>query len=227
MQGRTMFTVESRTISDQVQARLRELILSNQLLPGTRIDQTELARQMGVSIIPLREAIARLQTSGLVRIIPRRGAFVEPISADELTDIYFVREVLEEQSGRLAANRLTDDDVTQLTELVAHMERATAIQHYDDLFELNRAFHFTIYRAAHRPQLLALIQQLWDKSDRYRRLYTYLPERADTALAEHKAILTACQRRNVDALGTALRVNVRQTTTGLLERMTQQLPEQQ
>ena len=119
-----MFTVESRTISDQVQARLRELILSNQLLPGTRIDQTELARQMGVSIIPLREAIARLQTSGLVRIIPRRGAFVEPISADELTDIYFVREVLEEQSGRLAANRLTDDDITQLTELVAHMERA-------------------------------------------------------------------------------------------------------
>lgn len=209
-----------RTVTDQVQARLRDLILSGSLAPGTRIDQTELARRFGTSVIPIREALARLQSSGLVRIVPHRGVFVEELSADELVDIYGVREVLEEQAARLAADHLTDADVARLEALAHQMEMLAEAGDYAAYLQLNREFHFTIYQASHRRHLLQMIKQLWDQSERYRRLQMHLfPERARAALFELHAILSACQRRDRDALGYMVRYKVHQTTTGLLEKM--------
>lgn len=208
-----------RTITDQVHAGLRDLILRGTLVPGEKIDQAELAKQFGTSLIPIREALARLRASGLVSIVPRRGAFVQPLSGEELLDIYFVRELLEEQAARLAADHLTDFDITRLEDLVRQMEQATAAADYMALLELNRQFHFTIYNTARRRHLLQIIEQLWDQSDRYRRVYTRIPERAKTALFEHQAILAACRVRDGDAMGETVRHNVHQTTTGLLEKI--------
>jgi len=208
-----------RTITDQVHAGLRDLILTGTLVPGEKIDQAELAKRFGTSLIPIREALARLRASGLVRIVPRRGAFVEPLSSEELLDIYFVRELLEEQAARLAADHLTDADITHLENLMHQMEQATAEENYWALLDLNRQFHFTIYNAARRRHLLQIIEQLWDQSDRYRRVYTRIPERARTALVEHQAILAACRERDGDAMGQTVRHNVHQTTTGLLAKI--------
>jgi DNA-binding GntR family transcriptional regulator len=211
--------VVEKTVADQVQTKLRDLILSGALVPGAKIDQADLARTFGTSVIPVREALARLQSTGLVRIVPHRGAFVEAVSNEEVIDIYFVREVLEEQAARLAADHLTEADIVTLQNLVNQMEEATKERNHEALFMFNREFHFTIYRAAQRRHLFQIITQLWDQSDRYRRLYTYMPNRASTALAEHKAILAACQQRDKDAMGSTVRYNVHQTTTGLQEEM--------
>ncbi|HWQ15276.1 MAG TPA: GntR family transcriptional regulator [Roseiflexaceae bacterium] len=209
-----------RTATEQVLAHLRQLIMTGALAPGTRIDQAELAQRFGVSVVPVREALARLQSSGLVRIVPHRGVFVESLSADELIDIYNVRELLEEYAARLASAHLTDADVAALEGIAAGMEATAEAEDYDTYLALNRELHFTIYRAARRPYLLQIIGQLWDRSTRYRRLQLHtIPDRARNAMFEIQAIITACRRRDTDAMGYLVRYKVHQTTVGLLEQL--------
>ncbi len=209
-----------RTMTEQVMTRLRDMILSGELAPGSRLDQNDLARQFGVSLVPLREALARLRSSGLVRIVPHRGVFVESLSVEELLDIYQVRESLEELAARLAAPRLSADDLTTLDRLKAEMEQAAAVDDFDRFLDLHREFHFTIYRAAGRRHLLQLIAQLWDLSARYRRFQLYaFPDRVHTSLFEAQAILDACHRRDPEALACMVRYKVHQTVVSLLDIM--------
>lgn len=209
-----------RTMTEQVMTRLRDMILSGELAPGSRLDQNDLARQFGVSLVPLREALARLQSSGLVRIVPHRGVFVESLSVEELLDIYQVRESLEELAARLAALRLSADDLTTLDRLKAEMEQTAAVDDFDRFLDLHREFHFTIYRAAGRRHLLQLIAQLWDLSARYRRFQLYaFPDRVHTSLFETQAILDACHRRDPEALACMVRYKVHQTVVSLLDVM--------
>jgi DNA-binding GntR family transcriptional regulator len=207
-----------RTVTEQVYEQVRASIRHGELLPGQRIDQGMLARRFGTSIVPVREALARLRADGLVRIVPHRGAFVEEMSSDELIDIYGMRELLEEQAARLAAAQLREEALARLEELALQMEAATAQGDYEALFQLNRLFHFTIYAAAGRRQLLQIIEQLWDQGDRYRRISAALPERAREALAEHRAILEAGRRRDAEALGYTVRHHIHQTTVRLLNQ---------
>jgi DNA-binding GntR family transcriptional regulator len=213
-----MADAPQRTITAQIAAQLRDMILGGVLPPGSRIDQTDLAQRFGVSVVPVREALARLQSSGLVRIMPHRGVFIEDLSADELVDIYNVRELLEEHAARLAADRLTDADLTQLEQIVARMIETAEAGDFDTFLELNRTFHFTIYRAAHRRTLLLLISQLWDRSTRYRHLQLHVfPDRARASQFETNAILAACRRHDRDAIGYLVRYKIHQTIVGLLD----------
>jgi DNA-binding GntR family transcriptional regulator len=209
-----------RTVTEQVQGQLRDMILAGTLAPGSRIDQAEVAQRFGVSVVPVREALARLQSSGLVRIVPHRGAFVEALSSEELIDIYHVREVLEEQAARLAAPHLADNDVATLEDLERRMGALADSGGFDVFLDLNRELHFTIYRASGRRYLLGIIEQLWDQSTRYRRLHLHAaPERARASMFETHAIVAAARRRDADALGYLVRYKVHQTTVGLLERI--------
>jgi DNA-binding GntR family transcriptional regulator len=98
------------------------------------------------------------------------------------------------------------------------MELATDANDYARLFDLNREFHFTIYEASENSLLIQMISGLWDRSRRYRQLYTYLPRRAPQALVEHKAIYAACKAGDKVSAGSAVRSNVRQTTVGILAK---------
>jgi DNA-binding GntR family transcriptional regulator len=215
-----MTDLPQRTMTEQVMGRLRDMILSGELAPGSRLDQNDLARRFGVSLVPLREALARLQSSGLVRIVPHRGVFVESLSVEELLDIYQVREALEELAARLAAPRLSAADLATLDRLKIEMEQTAKIDDFDAFLDLHRDFHFTIYRAAGRRHLLQLIAQLWDLSARYRRFQLYaFPERMRTSLFEIQAILEACHRRDPNALALLVRYKVHQTVVSLLDVM--------
>jgi DNA-binding GntR family transcriptional regulator len=208
------------TATEFALTRLRELLISGGLAQGTRIDQAELAKRFGVSIVPIREALARLQSLGLVEIVPHRGVFVTRVSAEELIDIYTVREVVEEQAARIAAAKLTDEDVAALERVAAAMGAAAKAKDYESLLAHNRELHFTIYRAADRRQMLQVIERLWDLSARYAHLQLRaVPERASEAMFEVKSIVLAARRRDADALAMMIRYKVHQTTVGLLERM--------
>jgi DNA-binding GntR family transcriptional regulator len=208
------------TATEYALAELRALLISGALLPDTRIDQAELAKRLGVSIVPIREALARLQSVGLVEIVPHRGVFVASVAADELIDIYTVRELLEEQAARIAAPKLTDADVEALVELSNAMAAAAKAKDHDRLLTANRELHFTIYRAAGRRHMLQVIERLWDLSARYAHLQLHaVPERASEAMFEVRRILEACRRRDADALSLMVRYKVHQTTVELLERM--------
>jgi DNA-binding GntR family transcriptional regulator len=197
----------TRTVTEQVYEQVRDTIRAGTLEPGQRIDQAALARRFGTSIVPVREALARLQADGLVRIVPHRGASGAICS---------MRELLEEDAARIAAPNLTDEDLARLHGLLEKMGEATLSGDFAALFVLNREFHFTIYRATRRRHLLQIIVQLWDQGDHYRRIYTELPDRAHE---EHRVILEACRRRDPDAMGITIRHHVHQTTVGLLEHL--------
>jgi len=207
------------TVTDYVANSIREWILSGKYTPGTRLDQQTLIDELGASLIPIRESLRQLEAEGFVCIYPHRGAFVAELSLTGLQEIYFVREVLEESATQLAVPNLPAQTLDELGELVENMERATATQDFAQLFDLNRKFHFAIYNACENSLLLQMINGLWDRSRRYRQLYTYLPERAPQALAEHREIYAACRAGEYAAASAAIRNNVRQTTVGILAKL--------
>lgn len=207
------------TATDYALERVRALLISGALAPGTRVDQAELAKRFGVSIVPIREALARLQSAGLIEIVPHRGVFVANVTADELVDIYTVREILEEQAARLAAAKLSDADIEAVSKIASAMVAAAKAKDYERLLVCNRELHFTIYRAADRRHMLHTIERLWDLSARYAHLQLHaVPERASEAMFEVRRMVEACRRRDADALSLMVRYKVHQTTVQLLER---------
>lgn len=223
-----MNNVPQRTITEQVLAQVRDLILSGVLEPGSKIDQSALAQRFQTSLVPVREALARLQSSGLVRMIPHRGAFVEGLALEEMRDIYAMREVLEAQAAESAASRLSDDDIIAIENLVQQIEAKATSEDYDAFLRLNREMHFIIYRAAGRRHLLQVIEQLWDHSERYRRMQIHIvPHRAEVSLFEDCLILAACRQRDPESLGTMVRYKIHQTMVGLLDMMQASVPEQE
>jgi DNA-binding GntR family transcriptional regulator len=208
------------SVTEKVMAGIRSLLIKSELAPGSRIDQIELTRRFGVSIVPIREALARLASVGLVEIIAHRGVFVAKVSAEELVDLYTLRELLEEQAARIAVSELTDDDLTSLERVAGEMAAAARSKEFDRFLVLNRELHFTLYRATKRRHMLQMIEQLWDLSARYAHLQLHaVPERAAQSIAEIRTIVSACRRRDRDEVGLMVRYKVHQTSVALLERM--------
>jgi DNA-binding GntR family transcriptional regulator len=205
------------TVAEQVLDHIREGILSGRLAAGVRIDQHALAEELGVSIIPVRESLRQLEAEGLIEKRPYRGAFVTELSMTELMDIYVTRESLEELATRLAVARMTPETLESLDSLIDEMSQATKAADRSALFDLNASFHFTLYTASKNAILCQIIEGLWDRSTVYRRRFTFMPERAEQALAEHREILAACRRGDAAAAGEAVRVNVAQTTKAISE----------
>lgn len=203
------------TVTDYVTRSVRERILTGEYAPGTKLDQHTLVSEFGASLIPVRESLRQLEAQGFIRLYPHRGAYVAELSIAELKEIYFVREVLEEQATKLAVPQFAKDAKANLKRLTGQMEQATRNRAYERLFELNRAFHFTIYGSCGNALLLEMIQSLWDRSSRYRHLYTHLPDRAPRALLEHRQIYRLCMADDAEGAGRAVGENVRQTVEGL------------
>ena len=133
-----------------------------------------------------------------------------------------MREVLEETAALLAVPNLSEQALEKLALLIQKMELVTEARDFAQLFDLNRAFHFAIYSASNNNLLVQMITGLWDRSRRYRQLYTHLPKRNSQALVEHKEIYTACLAGDAEAAGKAVRKNVHQTTVGIMEQIQEQ-----
>lgn len=207
---------QPRTLADAAFETIRHQIPVGQLTPGTKINQANLVERLDISLIPLREVLRKLEAEGLVRILPHHGAFVSPISRDELEELYTIRELLEGMATTAAVSRLAGNDLAQLGRLLSEMERVTPTEDYAGLLRLNREFHLTIYQASGRRFLCELIASFWEKRARYRARYVYLPGHSVQPITEHKQIFRALQNRCVKEAVRAVRNNIRQTMIGLL-----------
>ncbi len=156
------------TKSDFAYRRVRELILSGLLEPGAVINQATLAREIGISTTPLREALRRLKQQGLVELDAHRDARVTPLDAEEARDLLEVRRSLDPQAASLAAERRTKQDVAEMR---ASLEGLDALPSNPTVEQLvaHRRFHAAIYRASHNALLVETLDGLWDTADRYRR----------------------------------------------------------
>lgn len=212
-----------RTLTEVAAADIRRRIFTANLPPGAKINQVRLAEELGISLVPLREALRKLEAEGLIRIVPHRGAFVCRISREELKDLYAIREKLEAMATAAATPRISDEDLGKLAHLLTCMEQETlpsdGHEDYGELLRLNREYHFTIYQASGRRFLCETISGLWDKTALYRSLYVYLPGRSLQALEEHRGILQALQNHWVKRSVRSVRNNIRQTMVGLLSAL--------
>jgi len=191
-----------RTKQEFVHRTLREAILSCELGPGKRLVIDDLARQLDVSAIPVREALQLLQSEGLIRNIPHVGATVAPISRDSIFEVFTVLEGLEIVSTRTAALRASIGEVAMLGEMVEAMDRALAGDLHEEWADLNGRFHLAISRLTAMPMLVEMMERALARWNRIRRHYFsgVLLHRLDQAQEEHKGILSALKAKDLGKL---------------------------
>ncbi|MBP2185392.1 GntR family transcriptional regulator [Amycolatopsis magusensis] len=170
---------------DAAYEELRGRILSGGLAPGSRLAQRDLADEFGMSLTPLREAIRRLSSEGLIDLDTQRDAKVAAINATEARQLFEVRLSLDPTAAMLAAERRTDTDLTTLRAAAARLVPVTRTWGEEGL-TAHRAFHRALYTASHNDVLIRMLDDIWDKSDRYRRLGLDLPPGDEPRTRDHR-----------------------------------------
>jgi DNA-binding GntR family transcriptional regulator len=199
------------TKTDYAYAAIRDRIMSGALAHGSAVSQEALAAELSVSTTPLREAMRRLASEGLVILDAHRDARVAPLTADEARSLFEVRQKLDPLAVRLAAERRTASDSAQIKAAASRLEPLDAGSGVDAL-HAHREFHAALYRASHNDLLIGLLDGLWDKADRYRR--AALEARADSAAdrarvqQEHQAMMAAVLDGDPDAAETHMHRHV-------------------
>jgi len=191
--------VRPPTAQEAVLTELRRLLVTGEIAPGTPVRQESLAERLGVSRVPLREALKVLEGEGHVVYLPRRGYVAADLSVDDLVEVYRMRELLEAEAIRVAVPRL-DDPVVDEIEAAG---RAVAAAGRDgDLAAMtvaNRRFHFLLFDAAGMPRLSRALRQLWDATDVYRSVYFAAPTNRARVTHEHVDLVAALRARDAEA----------------------------
>jgi len=186
----------NRTLAAHVQERIREAIFKQNLKPGERIDQLKLAKELKVSMAPIREALKGLEAEGLVMIQPRRGAFVVEVSITDMDELYFARQLIEGETIYHAVPHMTGADFADLQAMIDAMRRATENNDVNTYIALNRQFHLRIYTALSNPHLVQVIRVLWERSELYRYRYMFVTRETERIHREHEGILEACRQHD-------------------------------
>jgi DNA-binding GntR family transcriptional regulator len=191
-------SLDHRTLWQRVHEHLREEIISGRVVPGTELHEAALARSLGVSRGPIREALGRLATEGLVAIRPRRGAVVRALSNEEFIEAYQVREALEMMAVRLAVPRLTAEDQVAMERLIEEMASRGEAEDVQGFFEANTEFHQRFFEVAGNQMLSELYRQLRGQIDRHRLRSLELRGNLRRSVEEHRAILSAARMGDVE-----------------------------
>lgn len=159
---------ESSLLTDRVYAAIHEAIMSGELPVGTQLKVRDLAEQVGTSVMPVREAIRRLEESGLAVRSPHRGAVVKGLTVDELEDVYDVRLVLETEAARLGASRITRKSGAAMRREYDKLMRAVAQGRLVDALNHDEAILAVLYECAGNPVLADIISGLWQRCRAYK-----------------------------------------------------------
>ncbi|MCR4672550.1 MAG: GntR family transcriptional regulator [Lachnospiraceae bacterium] len=185
-------------LKDVVLNTLRTAILTGELAPGERLMEVTIANKLGVSRTPVREAIRRLETEGLVTMLPRRGAMVSQITEKDLRDVLEVRLALERLAIILACERITDEEVVKLREASSAFERVIKSKRSDisEIVEKDEMFHDILYFATRNDRLTQVLSNLREQMYRYRLEYLKDADYHDRLIEEHKKIQECVKKRD-------------------------------
>lgn len=198
-------TNQTSRLVDQTYQILRESILTGQVAPGSRLRQETLAVELGVSQITVREALSRLVAEGLAVREPYRGVMASTITPEDIVDIYEMRALLEGRAMELAAERITEEELKRMRELLPHTAITSETDSIDAARDANREFHWIAILASRRKHLIRLLASLWELIDP-RIIYnpsamnskalTKRLEDARNDLIQHQLLLEALEVRN-------------------------------
>lgn len=206
-----------RSLRDQIHERLRAAILSGELVPGAPIIEADLAAALGASRTPVREALRRLESEGLVEPRGLRGSVVRELRADEIVCIYEIRELLEGLAAQRASRTLGDRDYKELESLVRRMQASlgdpVAFERADT------AFHDYLVEHADGPRLRRMLTDLREEIVTWRFLSLSSLERRKATIREHKAMIAAMRSRAEDVIMAATSLHIRHARDSVLQRI--------
>ncbi len=188
------------TAAESVLQELHSALAAGRLLPGQQLVQEDLAADLGVSRVPIRESLKILEGEGHVTYHANRGYFVTELSADDLIELYRIRQILEAEALTHAVLEVSDADIADIESILEQVEQAAESGEVERLTEANRAFHFSIIELSGMNRLSRLIRQLWDASDIYRTVYFRDPVNRERVHSEHREIIDALKARDAQAL---------------------------
>lgn len=212
-----------KTAVELVEYELRARIMSGVLPPGSPLRQEALSEELGVSRIPLREAIRLLSSEGLVDLIPHKGAYVSMISLDEVHELFDLRMRLEPWLIYEATTRISESELDRGERIVQKMNEVNA----EDWGKLNWELHELLYHAAERPMAMNILRTLHEKTERYLRFQVVNAPIRQQANEEHSALIEMCRNRQADKAKVALEQHINeaaQQILGIVSRMLETQP---
>jgi DNA-binding GntR family transcriptional regulator len=214
--------IPHRQLRGIVAEHVRAAILDGKYVPGEWLRQQRLAEELGVSQMPVREALRQLATEGVVEHIPYRGARVIQFSADDVADLYAHRSHLESRAAREAAKNITAENLSELRELHAQMGKSLTPESFSEYSYLNRRFHRVVYTASQRDYLIRALDQIWTAFPTMMMSYfaqattETVAERHARDLEEHAAIVDALERRSSEEAEELMRQHIDENCEELL-----------
>ncbi|MBS1843631.1 MAG: GntR family transcriptional regulator [Actinobacteria bacterium] len=211
-------------VKQAIVAELREDIISGELRPGEKLSEARLARRFGVSRTPVREAFKELESEDLVTIERRRGTFVTRLTRAEVMELYTVRAALEGMAARLCAERMTDETLKDLDEIMAGLQEAVDADDGPLFLARDKTLHERIFAGAGNSMLTQHYSLLSAHMQRERlgSLVTRRPGRLARSLAEHQQILRAIADRDGPSAELAMRMHVQHGREELAAALTEQ-----
>jgi len=202
--------VNNTNLRDQTYDIIKNMIILRDIEPGKKINEEQIAKEIRVSRTPIREALCRLENEGIVKIIPRRGAFVADLTETNVCEILLIREVLEGLVARLASENM---DEKTLDKLRKALEKVSTIPEKDrELINYTRSeveFHSLLLGASNNRMLKNMMEIVNAHLQIIRLRTVVLPERAQKTVKEHHQILKAIEKRDADAAEELMRKHVR------------------
>lgn len=202
-------------LRDVVFHTLRDAILKGEIAPGERLMELHLAKKLGVSRTPIREAIRMLEQEGLAITIPRKGAQVAKMSEKDLMDVLEIRDALDELAAARACEHMSSEMFGELEEAMNGFEEAIREGDVRTIVEADEAFHNVIYRSADNPRLMTIIHNLKEQMYRYR--YEYIKDEAvyDTLVDEHRAIVDGLKRGDREYVQKMMHTHLKNQVNGV------------
>ena len=196
--------VSRSALHEQAAARLRTMLVEGQIPPGAKLNERELSEQLRVSRTPLREAIRTLAAEGLVDLMPNRGAIAVQMEEADIVDAFELLAELEGLSGELAAQRVTDAELTELQALHFEMQACFARRQLSGYYQLNARIHSGINAAAKNPLLTRTYGQINARLQSLRFRSNQNEAKWKRAMQEHQTMIEALSERDAPALRAVL-----------------------
>lgn len=208
-------TIPRTTVVDTVTERLRRELLTGVIPPGGRIRVGELEQRFGVSHIPIREALRRLESEGLVVTSPQRATVAAGLTLEDLAGLYDLRRLIEVPVSRRAVEQATDADVQAVVDALATLEDTAAEPESFAFWESHRAFHTALLAPGTTALIRRTLDQLWQTSERYVRLTVTTFGTMEGAMQDHRAMTKAFSERRADDVAQLLVQHLTRTEEAL------------
>jgi DNA-binding GntR family transcriptional regulator len=200
-----------RSLHDEVASRVRDMIIEGALAPGERIYEEQLAKVLGVSRTPMREALKTLASEGLIELAAARGALVRRFSPKDVRDMLDVLAVLESFAARLACKAASDEQIAELRALHERMKAFFKARNRLEYYKLNQDFHSGVLRLSGNAALQSAHLAIQARLKRIRYIGNSEPQKWKDAMAEHEEMIRRLEARDAEGLAAILALHMEHT----------------